>query len=334
LTSRSVLLCASGLAALALGGCKDSNGPSDPNRIVKVGVSVRYDSAAFRNNREFVLALVPVDGNNRVVLADSLEVTVTTTSTGAPTASVASKTVVAADPRPLSAAILLDNSSSMAENDPNDLRLAGARLFWQTVLADKPTSNVALLGFNDAPPSPGFRRTQLLQTWTSTAALLEQGLANVQLADGSRMYTSAREVAQWIDSTRPDTDRRILVLFTDGAPLDTAQGALISAATSAGVTISTVGLGAASSESVSPDANAVTRLRTIADETKGLYLPADSPDDLGPTFQALAASSVEGVMLVRVRLTDAPPPGTELVGRVRVANKAGGADAEWTVPIK
>jgi hypothetical protein len=322
------------VAAIALGGCKDSNAPSDPNRIVKVGVSVRYDSAAFRNNREFVLALVPVDGNNRVVLADSLEVTVTMTSTGAPTASVAGKNVVAADPRPLSAAILLDNSTSMGESDPNDLRLAGARLFWQTVLADKPTNSVALLGFSDAPATPGFRRTQLLQTWTSTAALLEQGLANVQLADGSRMYTSAREVSRWIDSTRPSSDRRVLVLFTDGAPLDSGQGALISTATTAGVAISTVGLGAASSESGSANGDAVARLRTIADETNGLYLPADSPDDLGTTFQALATSSVEGVMLVRVRLTDAPAPGTQLVGRVRVANKAGGADAEWTVSIK
>lgn len=319
------------LATLAVAGCKDSNAPRDPLGIFSVIVTERVDSAALRDSGELTLALVPVDGRGRAILSDTLSIDPVLAGATLPVVRT-----VATEPGPnaVSAAVLMDNSASMRTSDPDNLRLQAARLFFDGLLGPASGNEGALLSFSGATPSAGLSATRLEQTWTSSAATLDAAIDASTAIGASRLYTSATETLNWIDSTRPSTARRVLVLFTDGLPDDTAVASgLFAAAASAGVVVHAVGVGPASNVSSNTSAAAVARLREIANQTDGLYAGAPSAAGLSPVLTALAGSVSEGELLVTVKLEPAPARGTVLRGYVDVSNPAGGARGSWEVTV-
>ena len=323
--------CVALVAALALAACKDSGGP-DPLGIRSVIVTPRVDSVALRDRGELTLAVVPVDGRGKAIISDTLTIRPALGDQTLPVLSIGATNPAA---QAVSAAVLMDNSLSIRDNDPTDLRLDAARLFFQEFLSLDVRNQGALLSFSALSATDGFDITRLHQTWTGSAAALEAVLGSATESGSSRLYSSGAETLRWIDSTRPPTERRVLVVFTDGLPSDTTlTSRLFSAATATGVVVHTVGVGPASDVSTNTLPEAVARLRTIANETGGLYAGAPSAAGLSPVFTALASSVGEGELRVTVKLDPAPVRGTVLRGYVEVSNPAGGARGNWetTVP--
>ena len=327
----SVRSCVALLAALAVAACKDSNAPRDPLAIASVIVTPRLDSAALRDRGELTLALVPVDGRGRAIISDTLDI--------APVLAGATLPVlrtVPSDPGALavSAAVLMDNSRSMATSDPENLRLQAAKLFFDELLSLDGRNQGAVLSFSGASATAGFTETRMLQPWTSSVDALSSALTAGVISGSSLLYTSSAETLNWIDSTRPATSRRVLVIFTDGLPDDTTRTSrLFTAAANSNVVVHAVGVGPASDISGNTNAAAVARLRDIANQTGGLYAGAPSAAGLTPVLTALAGSVDEGELLVTVKLDPAPERGTVLRGYVDVSNEAGGARGNWEVTV-
>jgi hypothetical protein len=320
-----------------LAACKDSTPPKDPNAIANVFVGAQVDSATLHDQGVFILSLVPVNGKGDVI-TDEITVTPAVTGSSSAVALTEQPRVVAPDPRPVAAAVNLDNSGSMIQNDPRNQRITAARRFWTALLQSDSRSQVALLGFGVANPSPGFVHTRLWQDWTSDPTLLNDVLDTLStstLGDSTPLYQSNTEVMRWIDSTRSSNDRKFLMLFTDALPQDSAlEPDLIAAAQQTGITLFTVGIGPASDQSSNQNADAIARLHRLADASSGIYAGAPSAGSLPLVFEALATVLTKGALLATVRLDPVPPPGTVVQGTVSVANRFGGATGTWTVTIQ
>jgi len=323
-------LAALGLVATA---CKDSeSAPPDPRGIQRVLVGVQVEPQALHADGEFVLRLVPLDGKGDVVLSDALDVTPKVTAPITQTLPPTARQVQLPDTRPVAAAVSIDDSRSMRTSDPTNQRAAAARLFWTELLSANPTNEVALLAFGSEQATAPFTRTALLEDWTTDPARLEAGLAGLIATGSTYLYQSTAEVAPWIAASRPATSyRHVLLVVTDGLPTDsTAAEAAIASAAGAQIPVYTVGIGPASDQNASRDAAAVDRLRTLANGTGGVYAGVENNTELTTTFASLAKLTTDGALLVTVRMNPAPAVGTTVAGTVRVANRFGGATAQWS----
>lgn len=320
-------------ALLLAAACKDaSSAPPDPNGIRTVIVGVQVDSAAFRDRGEFTLRLVPVNGSGTVVLTEGLTVTPAVTAPTSQALPPVSQQLQLPDTRPVAAAIVLDDSKSMGDNDPTGQRASAARSFWQELILASPSSQVALLAFGGDRSTAPFARTKLLESWTSDTTRLSAALGLLAPTGSTYLYESTAEVTPWVDGSRPVTSyRRVMLVVTDGLPTDSGNAALaIQSAAAAQIPIYTVGIGPASSESATSDPAAVERLRELAYGTNGVYAGVENNTALKTTFRTLAQLATDGALLVTVRMSPAPAAGTAVRGTVRVANDIGGASAGWS----
>ena len=324
------------LAAAALhlaGACKDSaSAPADPHGIRSVLVGIQVDSAALQERGEFTLRLVPVDGTGDVVIDAGLTVTPRVTAPTSQTLTPASQQVQQPDTRPVAAAVVLDDSKSMGDNDPTGQRTAAARAFWQELLGVSGANQISLLAFGGDRKTAPFSRTALLEGWTSDTTRLAAALGRLAPNGSTYLYHSASEVAPWVDGSRPAASyRRVMLVVTDGLPSDSGLASLaIESAAAAHIPIYTVGIGPASSTSGASNQTAVERLRALASQTGGVYAGVENDAALKTTFQSLAQVATQGALLVTVRMSPAPAPGTAVRGSVRVANALSGASADWS----
>lgn len=322
-------------SCLALAGCGDGGGPSDPPEPLHLSVAVRVDSATFRSAGEFELDLVPSDRSGTTYLADTWTITTALSTPTSVTASTLEQRLEPADMQPVAAAVLIDDSGSMRFSDPDRNRALSAQLFWRAILPSRPGNVVALLDFGrgSVQPSSGFERTNLLAGFTSDAAVLDVALDQVQAVPGGAtpLYQSGLEVVKWIDSTTPRTYQRTLVIITDGAPTDqeVAQ-VLYEEAVGYGVRVFAVGLGAAAEGE--PPGEAALRLVELASRTGGIYGAADAPSELRAVLQTLARSASPDRLLVRMRLepTVTLERGVAIGGTVRLRGVRGEVSATWS----
>ena len=61
-----------------------------------------------------------------------------------------------------------------------------------------------------------------------------------------------------------------------------------------------------------------------------MYAGVENNTELTTTFASLAKLTTDGALLVTVRMNPAPAVGTTVAGTVRVANRFGGATAQWS----
>ena len=122
---------------------------------------------------------------------------------------------------PYSAALLLDQSSSVASTDPNDARLAAAAAFMNTLSSD---AEVALLAFaSDGrlthSPVTAYPADSAGNFFTMDPAGLEGHLHS--LADreggGRTLYQAIINTAHFTVGGAKGANRRVVVVFTDGA---------------------------------------------------------------------------------------------------------------------
>lgn len=335
--SRPAVLSA-GLAILVWQACR-TDGCCGPSRsFFSVYVGVRLDSAAFRSNGAFVLELVPTDQTGQAFVSDTWNISTTLEAPTLVAVTLDSQRIQPADDRPAAAAIHIDDSGSMLKNDADRGRATAAQLFWNELLGASGDNLVALLDFGRGTadtPSPGFRATRLLQSFTGDTRLLDASLSSIEAASGggSRLYRSAWEVARWFDTTvAASSYKRTLVIITDGLPRDTLgyKDSLFAAATAAQIRILAVGVGPASDQGTQTVDSAVAVLRELATQTDGVYAGADEAQQLVPILHALANVSTSEQLLAELRLDPVPPSGTLVAGTVTIAGKRGRATASWS----
>jgi Mg-chelatase subunit ChlD len=321
------------LAALLCTACKgDSAAPPDPRGIRNVLVGVRVNPTTFEQNGQFDLAIVPVNGNGQAVLSTDLDLTASLNSPAVqPLTPVADIRVEQPDSRPTAAAINIDDSRSTTQTDPHGQRAAASRLFYEAVLAQNASNQVAILGFASAGTN-GFKRTMLWQDWSSDKSLLDAALGHISGSGDTFLYESITEVATWVNATKPASQyRRAMLLVTDGDPTDPANAAsAIKAAADAGIPVYTVGIGPGSDKTPNSSSTAVGRLQAIANGTGGVYAGMSTPDQLSAVFRALAAVQTQGALLMTVQLSPIPQAGTSVAGNVHAANEQGEAIGSWS----
>jgi hypothetical protein len=315
---------------LLLSGCTDSGGPNDPPNSLQLAVVVQLDSSTFRSAGEFLLNLVPSDNTGRTYLTDSWDITTTVSTPSTVTVSQLSQAVEPADTQPIATAILIDDSGSMLDSDPDRIRATAAQRFWRDILPSRPGNLVALLDFGrgSAEPTPGFERTNVLAGFTNDVAVLDAALSQVEAVPGGAtpLYQSGVEVIRWIDTTTPPAHQRTLAIITDGAPSDTiVTETLYDVAVARGVRVFAVGVGAAAGEG-----DAATRMQELAARTGGIYAAAEPPAELEEVLRTLAVSASPSRLLVRVRLDPAPARGTAVRGGVALSGERGDLSGEWS----
>ena len=315
------------LLSIACGN--ETTGPEEPPDSPDLGlaIAVRLDPATFRQSGEFILELIPNTTQGQSLVSELWEISTSVTRPSSVAPDFISQEVAEPDTAPPSVALLVDNSSSMADNDPERLRIAAATLLWETVLRERPNGQVSLLYFGVRQmPSPGFTATALLRDWTSDPADLAGALDTLSGGAGSQIYSSTLEVTRWIDSTADTGGRRTLLLLTDGQlNRETNSSAeVMEAARQAEVRIGTVALGPASDRSSDPDLEAVALLQELANGTGGLYAGAATPEKLSSTLLSLTAPGSGGALLARFRLSPVPESGSQVTGTVRLTNDVRG----------
>lgn len=335
--SRPALLSA-GLAVLVWQACRTEGCCGPVHSFFSVYVGVRLDSAAFRSNGKFLLELVPTDQTGQAFVSDSWNISTTLEEPASVAVTLDSQRVQPADSRAAAAAIHIDDSGSMLHNDKDSRRATAAQLFWNELLGAGGGNLVALLDFGRGTPdtpSPGFRATRLLQSFTSDASLLDAKLSSIQAAagGGTRLYRSAWEVARWFDTTvAANSHKRTLVIITDGMPRDTLgyKDSLFAATAAAQIRILAVGVGPASDHGTESVDSAVAVLRELATQTNGVYAGADEAQQLEPILHALANVSTSEQLLAELRIDPVPPSGTFIAGTVTIKGKRGRATAGWS----
>jgi hypothetical protein len=191
---------------------------------------------------------------------------------------------------------ILDNSGSMANNDPGHLRITAARLF--TSLLDEGDS-VGAVVFSDTAEALTVKMTQI-QTPADKDRLA--GLFQPITADGYTDVKAAFETAQSILENSPDLPSETVVVFlTDGepeplTPTPTYEADTLAVAQSLGLPVLSIAL--------TPGA-ATPFLIRLSTETKGQVLQARTAMDILDTYLQIL-SRLKGRTIIGEGQTTAP----------------------------
>lgn len=245
-----------------------------------------------------------------------------------------------------SIAVVIDDSGSMENSypqdefgdmcltcphDPNQVRYEAAGKLIERVLAEAPSSRIALMDFGPQADS-GLDATRVLADFGSD---MEDFAAAIENVDGSArvgtpMWDSLAEIVSALDDEAEDfegqlmsqqlpttigedsNDRsvsvtRFIVVLGDGDDAAEYGGSddftldeVINLAKSHDVVIHAIGLGPASATNENPMVKAdeqlatVTNLQRLAEETGGYYASANNPDELVALYDYIAMSMTQG----------------------------------------
>jgi Ca-activated chloride channel family protein len=170
---------------------------------------------------------------------------------------------------PIYAGVLLDTSSSMAEE--LDEALAAASRFFDTVIT--PKDRAAVITFNHAP--------ELAVRFTSDPEVLAGGLSGVGAAGGTALYDSLVYALYYFSGVQ---GKRALVLISDGDDQGSRYSfeEALDYARRTGVAIYAIGLGSAGS-----DAIIRTKLMKLAGETGGQWFVISRASELAKIYDKI-----------------------------------------------
>jgi len=281
-------------------------------------------------------------------------------------------------------ALLIDDSGSMENeypadiypdvncptcpHDPTRLRATAASELIQTILANAPDSQLAVMDFGPCGAaaddtvacSEGKTATRVLQDFTGEQEKLLNALSKIDGSEmvGTPLYDSLAENVVDTDETadeleaslalegRTDKDgnepevKRYILVISDGDDRDSVLNNLddvIHLAQENNVVIHAIGLGPASS-AVDPrlltmgQIETVSNLQAIAEKTGGFYASVNDPTALNDLYSNIALGLTNGY---NQETWDCKPdgrdpePGQQMEGRVTVA----GETSEWSVIV-
>jgi hypothetical protein len=306
-------------------------------------VVVDGDSRPIENlsSASFVLrACTPDPANERADCVQGADADVAyTPATSAP---AALELIAGSAATPYAAALLLDQSGSIAQHDATGARLFSAKAFLGTLGAQDQALLAAFAGDPGAsiPTTPltvygPFRGPASGSSYFPTLDSL------VPLVGGhTPLYASLDTLRQQVvgDASLPAGLARAVVLFTDGG--DTTCGSAqacrtrrqesIRGASDSGVRLFTIGL----SSGVD-----VVALGELANQTGGAFLYADTPEQLLPLYGSVGKLLSLSLPTYRLRWTvRAASPGAfrsgdTLLGRVQVSSGTRSFDLPFVVGI-
>lgn len=178
-------------------------------------------------------------------------------------------------PRPISVVVMLDTSASMTGY--LELLTAAAEQFLIRLL---PEDRAVVGAFND--------KIQFATELTSDRDSLVSSLRDLDFGNPTRLYDA---VDASLDTLRNVDDRRVIIVFTDGADTASEAGAgyVVDRARDEEVMIYSIGL---ETEFFNGRRYVRTRpdgvLKKLAEETGGGYYELKKTDELGPTFTRIA----------------------------------------------
>jgi hypothetical protein len=349
---RSSVLATTILAALAATACTavSSDDKGDPNgrvdKVVVVGTSV---TSALYTSGDLGLTTIPQDASNEAVLDGKLNVEIRITSP-AEIATAVSATVCTA-PNPSSKAVaigmIIDDSGSMSESDPNLMRKAATISFLNTLgtddkvlltdygatgdhLRDLLCTSLLAVGADDSgcsPPKAAF---------SADKSALVKAAEKIEAAGGTPLFESCVEMIPLIDSVKEG--RRGMILLSDGEPnSDDQRDACHAAAKAAQIPVFTVGLGPAAEGDINADPAAVKVLRELATDTGGSYASANDPAQLDSLFRSVGTALARGSCKTSATVADAATkiqPGMKVSGEVSIGSKGARSTFEFIAPQK
>lgn len=178
-------------------------------------------------------------------------------------------------PRKVDVALVLDSSGSMDWNDPNDLRLKGAKEFVGGLIeGDRAT----VIDF-DATAS-------VTQPLTTDLAAVNESIDRIDSSGGTDIGEGLHRMNREFDRNSKDSRAKVAILLSDGESFaetyDSRAEARIAAQNN--VTIYTIGFG---------DANR-DLLRDIAERTGGSYTFVDDVEDLPEVYSRVQKNATGG----------------------------------------
>jgi hypothetical protein len=290
-------------------------------------------------NLTFQIELVIVDGNSQPITGlGAPAFTLLNCTTNCVSGSSATYNPTTANPtaltvvpgqtaQPYDAALMMDQSGSIATSDPTGARLYSAKAFLDNLGSSDYVLLSAFASGNPSFPSnqyletyPPFRSSTTLSTAPSYYSTLDSFAG--QESGNTPLYDALHDLINGWSTYSPHSNAKAVVIFTDGE--DTASvwtlDQVISTANSDGVRVFTIGL--------SSNVNFET-LGKLANDTGGAFLFASSPEQLIPLYGSVG--NLLSLSLPTYRLTwtiTASSPSTfqsgdTLIGTVQV--NAGGS---------
>ncbi len=243
--------------------------------------------------------------------------------------------------------MIIDDSGSMSESDPNQMRKAATVSFLGTLGAD---DKVLLTDYG----ATGDHLRDLLclsqlaggadssgcsppkATFSADKAALVKAADKIEDAGGTLLFESCLEMMPLVDSVKDG--RRGVLLLSDGEPnSDDKRDACHAAAKAAQIPVFTVGLGPAAEGDINADPAAVKVLRELATDTGGSYASANDPAQLDSLFRSAGTALARGSCKTSATIADAATkiqPGTKVTGEVSIGTKGAKATFEFVAPQK
>ncbi len=347
---RSSVLAASILAALAATACtaasSDDNGDANGRvaQVVVVGTSV---TSALYTSGDLGLTTIPQDTANEPVLDGKLKVDIRITSPAEIATTVGTTECTAPDPNSKAVAVgmIIDDSGSMSESDPNLMRKSATISFLNTLGADDKVlltdygtngdhlrdllcTSLLAVGADDSacsPPKAAF---------SADKTALVKAAEKIEAAGGTPLFESCLEMMPLVDSVKDG--RRGVILLSDGQPnSDDKRDACHAAAKTAQIPVFTVGLGPAAEGDPNADPAAVKVLRELATDTGGSYASANDPAQLDSLFRGVGTALARGSCKTSATIADAATkiqPGMKVTGEVSIGAKGAKATFEFVAP--
>lgn len=181
---------------------------------------------------------------------------------------------------PIDVVFEIDRSGSMSGSDPFDLRVDAVQGYIDRMT---PEDRGSVIGFESTAWVVNSR--PLTPTDGPGRALLKADADTLRGAGGGTNLDAALQLGtDWLMAYGDPSKNRIEILLTDGIGTNGNTDAILDQAILAGIVIHTVGLGAYADEAY---------LRHVADRTGGVYLHADSPEQLAELYGQLANRTLE-----------------------------------------
>lgn len=311
-------------------------------RIRNVNVAgTRVDGGVY-GGAGFDLLVVPLDAHGASVLENGMSVQVSVTAPAGIAATVVdTQCVLQRERQPLAVGIVVDGSSSMERNDPDDAsgpapgRKATVHRIVDTMqpgdiglLADffgstaDPLRDLVCVASSPGTPPPCIATAASL---TADTAALHAAAAVIQNHFGTPLYAACLQMEGIL---APQADqRKALVVLSDGLPTDdVARASCLDAARSSNISIFTVGFG--------NDQGGTVALRDLAEATGGAYAQASDTAQLGRVLSNIAYS--DGFCTIHVRLDgmEGVAPGTTITGEVTTGTRGARGTFEFLAPVR
>jgi Mg-chelatase subunit ChlD len=297
------------------------------NDVLIIGTSV--NPKTFYASNEFTITATPRDAAGNAILGanQGTSVVLQTTTQASPSAIPATPSTAVTLPASVQInivhvssadvriAIDVDASGSMGGSDPMNLRIEGAKIFVDSMAANRKSGSYALsmLDFG-AGSTRGLTYSNLLQDFTNDSNLLKAAADKIQSSGSTPTYESLLEIVPLVVAGGSKSSDQRILLFSDGSPNSTSdKQKTCDLAIANNVKIDSIGLGAASDVSAISGASAVSEMRSIANCSGGSYFGIATKKDpsgtevldqvsLNGAFTAMSVGASQGSVSYKVVL--------------------------------